>query len=209
VADVVYVPFLNYLRIATAAHARMVDYIKEKGAACCSGDDFSETADGFASIVVIYTAISLECYIHNYASRNLGEKYCKTHVDSMGLHTKWLVVPRLVTGKSIPVDHKGIELLQKLVKARNDTVHLKAANLKLDHWDEQTTRIDEHNRRVLRAAMKAFRCVGLLGRELASLDPGEELAKLLASFTESPDYSVEWVPDERDTDNGGGESGHR
>ncbi len=200
---VIYVPFLNYLRIAADAHTNMVDYVERKGATCCSGDDFARTADGYASIVVIYTAISLECYIHNYASRKLGEKYCKRHVDAMNLHTKWLVVPKLATGSAIPSDHKGIEILQKLVKARNDTVHLKAANLKLGHSEEQEERIATHSRFILDTAMKAFQCVGLLGQELASLDPDEELAKLFAALADSPNYSIRWGSKEQGSDDAG------
>lgn len=199
--DVIYTPFMSYLSIAANAHEKMIQYINNN--LCCSNknDEFQHTADGQATIVVAFCVISLECYIHNYASRKLGETFSKRHIDSMNLHTKWLIVPKLATGKSIPADHKGIEHLQKLIKARNAVVHLKAVNLKPEAWEQQKRKITEVNHLILEAALNAFQCVGELGEALFELDPNEPGAKLLAEFLSTPKYSMvkKLSPQERPT----------
>ena len=190
-SNIIYTPFLNYLRIASLAHERMVAYIDENRKTSLDEDTFEHTADGQATIVVLYAAISLECFIHNYASRNLGENYCKKHIEAMSLHSKWLLIPKLVTGKSISADNDGIALLQKLVKARNSVAHAKAVNLKVDTYEQQKKRIIENNRLVLEGALRAFECAGKLGQALSELDPNEPGAKLLAAFLEVPKYTLQ------------------
>jgi hypothetical protein len=108
----------------------------------------------------------------------------------MNLHTKWLLVPQLATGKAISSDHRGIQLLQKLIKARNSIVHLKAKNIEWDSWDSAEQTIKETNRVILESAVKCFECIGLLGHSLSELDPDDQATKLLAGFTSSPKYSI-------------------
>ena len=188
--DVIYTPFMSYLRIAANAHEKMIQYINNN--LCCSNknDEFQHTADGQATIVVVFCIISLECYIYNYASRKLGEKFCRKHIEKMNLHTKWIVVPKLTTGKGISADHQGIGLLRKLVKARNAIVHLKAVNLKPDLWEQQKQKISKTNKLILEAALDAFQCIGELGKALFELDSNEPGAKLFAEFLSTPKYSI-------------------
>jgi len=193
-SNIIYTPFLSYLRIAAEAHEKMVRYIDSTGRPSLDSEEFPQTSDGQATIVVVYCVIALECYIFNYAALQLGEKFCKKHVDSMSLHTKWLVVPKLATGKGIPPDHDGIALLQKLIKARNNVVHAKAVNVQPDKWEEQKTKITERGRATLDAALNAFRCVGELGGALSAIDPGEPGAGILAEFLVTPKYSLRRDP---------------
>jgi hypothetical protein len=190
--DIIYAPFLSYLKIAANAHERILHYIDEKHSTALYTDDFSQTADGQATIVIVYCSISLECYIYNYASRRLGETYCKKNIDRMSLYTKWLVVPKLVMGKAISCDHTGITLLQKLVKARNSIVHAKAINIKVEKWEQQKQNIIKADKEVLDAALNAFRCVGELGSALAKIDPNEPSANSLAEFLSTPKYQLKF-----------------
>jgi hypothetical protein len=191
VSNIIYTPFLNYLRIAVDAQDKMVRYVQEHETTSLGSDDFQNTADGQATVVVLYTAIALECYIFNYAARKLGENFCKKHVESMGHQTKWLLVPKLATGKAIPSDHRAIVLLQKLIAARNDVVHAKAVNISPERWEEQKERIAALNRSILDAALNAFRCVGELGSALSTVDPEEPSAKLLTEFLKLPMLSLQ------------------
>ena len=193
-SNIIYTPFLSYLRIAAEAHEKMVRYIDSTGRPSLDSDEFPQTADGQATIVVVYCVIALECYIFNYAARRLGERFCKKHVDSMSLHTKWLVVPKLATGKGIPPDHNGIDLLQKLITARNHVVHAKAVDVQPDKWEEQKAKITEGGGAILDAALNAFRCVGELGGALSEIDPGEPGAGILAGFLDTPKYSLRKDP---------------
>jgi len=181
-SNIIYTPFLNYLRIAADAHAKLVEYIQSTGSTQLSSDSYEKTAEGQASVVVLFATVALECYIHNYATRKLGERFTQKHIEPMGHHTKWLVVPKLATGEGIPRDHKSMELLGKLVKARNCVAHAKAVNVDPERWSSQRDRIAAENKSVVEAALSAFNCVGELGAVLAELDPGEPSAKLLAEF---------------------------
>lgn len=109
-STILHIAFISYLRIAAQAHARMIEYVN-------SGEpedaDFQDTAPGQATITVVFSTIALESFIHSYAARKLGEGYTDKHVEKMNLHTKWLLVPQLATGKAIPSDHRGIELPSK------------------------------------------------------------------------------------------------
>ncbi|MDD2389001.1 MAG: hypothetical protein PHP23_04620 [Desulfobacterales bacterium] len=188
---IIYTPFLNYLRIAVDAQDKLVRYIQAAGKTSLDTDSFEDTADGQATIVVLYTIIALECYIYNYAARKLGESFSKKHVDSMRHHTKWMLVPKLATGKGIPADHKAIALLQKLIAARNDIVHAKAVNISPDRWNQQKERIISENWSIIDAALNAFRCIGELGSILSDIDPDEPSAKFLSQFLEFPNLSLE------------------
>ena len=189
-SDIIYTPFLNYLRIAADAHTKLVEYIKTTGSTPLASDSYEKTAAGQASVAVLFATVALECYIHNYATRKLGEGFTKKHVDSMGHQTKWLVVPKLATGKGIPRDHKSMELLGKLIKARNCLAHAKAVNVDPAQWKSRREHILAENKLVVEAALSAFNCVGELGAILAELDPREPSAKLLAEFSALPRYEL-------------------
>jgi hypothetical protein len=186
-SQIVYIPFISYLRIAADAHARMIDYVNSGEA---EDADFQNTAQGQATITVVFSTIALESFIHNYAARKLGEGYTDKHVEKMSLHTKWLLVPQLATGNAIPSDHRGIQLLQDLIRARNSIVHLKAKNIEWDLWDNAKQKITETNRLIFESATTCFECVGLLGHALNELDADDQATKLLASFTSTPKYRI-------------------
>lgn len=186
-SDVLYIPFISYLRIAADAHSRMIGYVN---AGESENADFQDTSQGQATITVVFSTIALESFIHNYASRKLGEGYTDKHIDTMKLHTKWIVVPQLVTGSAISPDSPAIQLLQKLIKARNSVVHLKSTNIQWALWEGAIQRIKENNQLILESALTCFECIGLLGRALSERDPDDEATKLLAAFTSTPKYRV-------------------
>jgi len=189
-SNIIYTPFLNYLRIAADAHRKLVEYIESTGTTQLPSDSYEKTAEGQARVVVVFATVALECYIHNYAARKLGERFTEKHVDSMGHQTKWLVVPKLATGEGIPRDSKSMELLGKLIKARNCVAHAKAVNVDPERWSTRRERILAENKLVVEAALCAFNCVGELGAILAELDSREPSAKLLAEFSMLPSYQL-------------------
>jgi hypothetical protein len=192
--NIIYTPFLNYLRIAAEAHKKMVQYINSTGKTWLNNDEFPQSADGQATIVIIYCVIALECYIFNYASQKFSKTFCNKHFESMSLLRKWLEIPKVVTGKGIPPDNKGIALLQNLIKSRRNIIHARVVNIQPDKWDKQKTEIIKKQKVTLEAALSAFRCVGELGGALSVIDPREQGAKILAEFLISAKYSVRWEP---------------
>src|ERR1039458_8698380 len=96
--DVSYVPYLSHLRIVVDAHEKMLQYVAEHGQALVADHSFEKTAQGHATVVVVFCATALECYIYGYASRSLGESYAQRHIEKLDLLSKWILVPKLVTG---------------------------------------------------------------------------------------------------------------
>jgi hypothetical protein len=189
-SEIIYVPFISHLRIALDAHEKMLEYLTEHNKAGLPDHSFEKTAQGYATVVVVFCITALECYIYNYASRALGEAYAERHIEKLDLLSKWILVPKLATGGSIRSDHKGIQLLQSLIKARNGVVHLKGKNLKLTCIEEQSTSIAEANRLVLDSAVTAFQCIGELGQALHQVAPDEPGAAFLAQFISTPRYRL-------------------
>jgi len=74
---------------------------------------------------VVFSAMALESFIYDYAASYLGDRYVKSHLDSMNLKSKWTVVPELVCGTPIPADLHAFALLGRLIKNRNTLIHWK------------------------------------------------------------------------------------
>jgi hypothetical protein len=189
-SQVIYVPFVSHLRIAADAHEKMVQYLSAHKHASLPDHTFEKTAQGYATVVVVFCVTALESYIYSYASRALGEAYAERHIEKLDLLSKWILVPKLATGEAIRSDHKGIQLLQSLIKARNGVMHLKGKSLKLTCIKEQKTSISEANRLVLDSAVTAFQCVGELGQGLHQIAPDEPGAEFLAGFISAPPYKL-------------------
>jgi len=85
-----------------------------------------EERDKNAVIAIVFSAMYLEAFIYDYAAISLGDKYVKDHLDRLDLVSKWILVPRLVTGKEISKSDHAFEALKKLNSARNSLVHLKS-----------------------------------------------------------------------------------
>lgn len=78
---------------------------------------------------VVFAALCLEAFIYDYAAHNFSDTYAKNYLDQLNLVSKWVVIPKLVTGKDFPTEGQAFEHLVKLRKARNDLVHYKSRPL--------------------------------------------------------------------------------
>lgn len=184
---ILYMPILSYLDIVIDAYNRMIELIDTEEDYCTP---FSHTMQGHATVVVVFSTIALESYIYSYAARKLGENYAKKHIEKMETHTKWIVVPKLATGIQIPADHHGMELLQKLIKARNSIVHLKCADIEIERYGDAVDNIRENNISILNAAISCFQCIGLLAQAIYDNDNDEVMAQLLARCLSFPKYRL-------------------
>ncbi|MEZ5357413.1 MAG: hypothetical protein R3F48_01190 [Candidatus Zixiibacteriota bacterium] len=98
--------------------------------------DIAIKMDEYGTITVILAVICIEALIYEYAAINLSDSYAKKYLENLNICSKWVVIPKLVTGKAFPVEKQGYEQLKKLVKYRNSLVHTKTApydpNIKYD-----------------------------------------------------------------------------
>ena len=79
----------------------------------------------------------LEAFIFDYGATYLSKKFVTDHIDKMETPSKFIIVSKLVTGKSFPTDSQAYEGLRKLVKDRNRLVHYKAKKPKSERLESQ------------------------------------------------------------------------
>lgn len=87
-----------------------------------------EKVEDYYVIALVFVALAVEAYIYDYAAKKLTDNFVGSHLDKLDLASKWVVMPKLVTGKDFPKDGKAFYLLKQLVKNRNYIVHNKSAN---------------------------------------------------------------------------------
>jgi len=57
----------------------------------------------------------------------LGDVFVKDHLDKLDTLSKWILIPKLITGSELPRQQKWFELLKKLIKTRNSIIHHKSS----------------------------------------------------------------------------------
>ena len=62
----------------------------------------TDRRDNHCLIAIVFAALAVEAYMYDYAARNLGEQFVASHLDRLDVVSKWVIIPRLVTGKGFP-----------------------------------------------------------------------------------------------------------
>jgi hypothetical protein len=135
-------------------------------------DEFLKVAANMrhhSASTVVFGAMCLEAFIYDYAAHNISDRYTKKYLDKLDLVSKWVVIPKLVTGKEFPRQSQAFRLLKQLVKARNDLVHYKSRALptKKEEWGkaiEEMEKEDEAN------TVNAYQAVKEVLTELRKLE---------------------------------------
>jgi hypothetical protein len=83
-----------------------------------------------ATVTIVFSALCLESLINDYAIIKTSASYFKNYLDKLDTVSKWIIIPKIVTGKSISTDGKAFELLKGIFKARNKLVHPKSRTFK-------------------------------------------------------------------------------
>lgn len=77
-------------------------------------------------IIITFAAMCLEAFIYDYAATHFSDSFVKKYLDKLDLCSKWVIIPKLVTGNDFPTDSLAFQHLTKLVKMRNALVHSKS-----------------------------------------------------------------------------------
>jgi hypothetical protein len=100
----------------------------------------------FLATSIIFSALTAEAYINYYSATRLSNRESES-LDKLDPVSKWLIVPKMVTGRSLNPGNQAICLLQKLVKTRNKLTHYK---IKRISREEQLKLLnDEHHKDLL------------------------------------------------------------
>ncbi|MFZ5883582.1 MAG: hypothetical protein ACOYYI_07380 [Chloroflexota bacterium] len=134
-------------------------------------DELAETS----LIVIIFSVMALEAYIYDYAARHLGDLYVKDHLDKLDTSSKWIVIPKLITGKEISRSGNWFSLLKKLVKARNSIIHYKSSEppVPLVEAGKYFEKQRVYSKALLESAREAVTLLGILADKITELDPEE------------------------------------
>lgn len=114
-------------------------------------------------IVIIFCATSLEAYINHYAISRLSRNYLKTYLDKLDLFSKWIIIPRIITGTQLNAGSKALQELSWLVTLRNKLVHYKSRKVQISDLKETDSLWGDD-------AKRAIETVKNLARELKKID---------------------------------------
>jgi hypothetical protein len=114
-----------------------------------------------ALIVIVFSAFTLEAYINHYGINRLSRNYFASYLDKLDLLAKWVVFPRVVTGKEIDPGSRPMQDLSWLVALRNRLAHFKSKTMAVEEIKESDFLWHEDAERAVRTVK---RVVSLLKR---------------------------------------------
>jgi hypothetical protein len=120
-----------------------------------------------ALIVIVFSTFTLEAYINHYGINRLSRNYFSSYLDKLDLLSKWLVIPRLVTGRKLDPGSRAMQDLSWLVSLRNRLAHFKSKTITVEEIKESDFLWHEDAERAVRTVK---RVVSLLAR----IDPEAE-----------------------------------
>ena len=159
-----------------------------------------EKLDQVLLTTIVFSAMALEGYINFYAIKNFTKGYFEKHLDRIDIVTKWLLIPRLITGNEIPKDGRAFQLLNQLVSSRNYLVHAKATNaFQLDEdasefiLTKSASKMIDFDQNLFKKAKEAIEAMDILSLTMESLDTDENTSfDLLAPVGKRKDQKDEY-----------------
>jgi len=133
-------------------------------------DPLEEARDQSCIIAVVFTAMYFEAFIYDYAASCLGDKYSKDHLDKLDFISKWLVIPKLITGKEISKSGQAYESLRRLHKDRNSLVHLKSREMNFDN-EEVASYMKAREQDIQESMKNCRKALRHVIQELLAIDP--------------------------------------
>ena len=157
----------NYARIETLKneHDEFQSSLKGKKMSDRDVDILASKNDAIgelALVVVVFSALTLEAYINHYGISRLSRNYFSNYLDKVDMVGKWIVIPKVATGKQLDPGSAAMQDLDWLVTLRNKLVHYKSKKVVVDNnqtsdflWYEDASRAVQAVRRVT-AALKGL-----------------------------------------------------
>lgn len=123
-----------------------------------------------ARITVVFSAMTAEAYIWDYAARNFSSSFVKKYIDRLDVISKWVIVPQLVAGGRFPTEGEAFELLKDLIRNRNSFVHHKTTFFPEDP-EEMHAKLRRTVSEEVEKAERAVEAIKKLVMELCNIDP--------------------------------------
>jgi len=140
---------------------------------------------------LVFSAFALESFINGYGVRRLSRAYFKEYLEKASIESKWMLIPKLLSGQSI-YNTKGHILLKKLIKARNRLAHDKPKYKRsLDKENVETAIQFYKSGEDISKHISAYECVEAmieLGKRLKEIDDEAVVFQLA-----DPYLSLSWA----------------
>lgn len=112
-------------------------------------------------ISITFAAMAIEGFIFDYGAVGLGDNFMKDYIDKLDTISKWIVIPKLITGKDFPKDRISFELLCKTIKLRNEFIHIKSKKYSHDNLETLLEKYSD----------ESIKAISELAKDLESIDP--------------------------------------
>jgi hypothetical protein len=181
---VTFTKYATFFGIAARAAVRVDQLVQVRGQLPVKTDEdvdrqceINAEIQRHAMSAVTFSAMALESYINLYGAENFGATYFEKYLDKLELRSKWVIVPRLVTGKALDTASHAFSLFSDLVGLRNRLVHDKPRTRCVDEV-RGSDWITEENATAAIEGVRGMLCA------LASLDPRLDIEWLDAAPTD-------------------------
>lgn len=88
----------------------------------------------YSRVIVVFCALAIEAFINDYAINHFSKSYLEKYLDKLDLMSKWIVIPRLVTGSQLDAGSQPLQDLDWLIRQRNELVHFKSRTVKASEF---------------------------------------------------------------------------
>lgn len=145
----------------------------------------------------IFAALSVEAAINDYAAWQLGDSFFDSHLSNLDVMSKWVVVPKLVCGKTIDKSGPAYSALRQLIKARNELAHNKSRHLDLSD-PGLAIKLEKRTKNFENNVANSYRAVVLLSLTMDNLlgsrfNPLRSFNKEISLWLDIPDNVLEVV----------------
>lgn len=137
---------------------------------------------------IIFSALSLEAGINDYAAWQLGDSYFEKHLSSLDVLSKWIIIPNLICKKSIDKSGPAYSALKRLITARNELVHNKSKNIDLSA-PNLVTKLEKRSLNFDANIMNSYRTIVLMSLTMDRLIGNQ--FNPLKSFDKSVNLTLE------------------
>lgn len=125
-----------------------------------------EEREQSAVVAITFSGMALEAFFYDYGAEELADAFVQEHLDKLDLKSKFLILPRLICGKSPDKSKPVYQSLGRLVRLRNDLVHFKSKPFQVHELDKASDFHSTLNQRLKSGVDDAVNCVMQVMTEL-------------------------------------------
>ncbi|WP_346889164.1 hypothetical protein [Clostridium sp. UBA1056] len=137
--------------------------------------------------IIVFSALAVESYIYDYGARRLGDNIMKDHLDKLDIISKWVIIPKMITGKSIDKSGEGYCRLKELIQCRNSIVHNKSTPIEMSNIEDFLEKVESKDDNLTKVASKSIKTLEILAEEIENIDSQERAKFRLCSISSIKD----------------------